>query len=86
MADSILGHETYKKSLEYLSYLIIRKQRLLDPYQKNSESNLKRLLLAKVGTIWASKRIMSTDIDKMYLMYKFMTSLSHSRQNQKSVV
>ena len=52
MADSILGHETYKKNLEYLSYLIIRKQRLLDPYQKNSESNLKRLLLAKVGTIW----------------------------------
>lgn len=26
--------------------------------------------MAKVGKIWASKRIMITDIDKMYLMYK----------------
>ena len=59
---------------------------MIDLYQKDIGGGQKGLPVAKVGTIWASKRIMSTDIDKMYLMYKFMTSLSHSRQNQKSVV
>lgn len=39
-------------------------------YQKDIEGGQKGLPVAKVGTIWASKRIMITDIDKMYLMYK----------------
>ena len=39
-------------------------------YQKDIEGGQKGLPVAKVGTIWASKRIMITDIDKMYLRYK----------------
>lgn len=49
MADSILGHETYKKNLEYLSYLIIKKQRLLDPYSKELRIKLEE---APIGQSW----------------------------------